>query len=117
MVTATHPRTGGAAPAAPPSNARGSLKVTTTNHTGGYLRRNGVPYSDKANITEYFYRYSAFGDEWLTVSTVVEDPVNLRQPFLTSSSFKKEPNDSKWAPSDCVSEWGPLKQMGVDPFN
>jgi len=96
---------------------RSDLKVTTTNHTGGYLRRNGVPYSDKANITEYFYRYSAFGDEWLTVSTVVEDPVNLRQPFLTSSSFKKEPNDSKWAPSDCVSEWGPLKQMGVDPFN
>ena len=91
--------------------------MTTTNHTGGYLRRNGVPYSDKANITEYYYRYAAFGDEWLTVSTVVEDPQYLRQPFLTSSSFKKEPNDSKWAPSDCVSEWGPLKQMGVDPFN
>jgi len=96
---------------------RSDLKVTTTNHTGGYLRRNGVPYSDKASITEYFYRYSAFGDEWLTVSTVVEDPQYLRQPFLTSSSFKKEPNDSKWSPSDCVSEWGPLKQMGVDPFN
>ncbi len=96
---------------------RSDLKVTTTNHTGGYLRRNGVPYSDKANITEYYYRYAAFGDEWLTVSTVVEDPQYLRQPFLTSSSFKKEPNDSKWAPSDCVSEWGPLKQMGVDPFN
>jgi hypothetical protein len=96
---------------------RSDLKVTTTNHIGGYLRRNGVPYSDKANITEYFYRYSAFGDEWLTVSTVVEDPQYLRQPFLTSSSFKKEPNDAKWAPSDCVSEWGPLKQMGVDPFN
>ena len=96
---------------------RSDLKVTTTNHAGGYLRRNGVPYSDKANITEYYYRYAAFGDEWLTVSTIVEDPQNLRQPFLTSSSFKKEANDSKWAPSDCVSEWGPLKQMGVDPFN
>ena len=96
---------------------RSDLKVTTTNHAGGYLRRNGVPYSDKANITEYYYRYAAFGDEWLTVSTIVEDPQNLRQPFLTSSSFKKEANDSKWAPSDCVSVWGPLKLMGVDPFN
>jgi hypothetical protein len=96
---------------------RSDLKVTTTNHIGGYLRRNGVPYSETANITEYFYRYAAFGDEWLTVSTVVEDPQYLRQPFLTSSSFKQEANDSKWAPTDCVSEWGPLKQMGMDPFN
>lgn len=95
---------------------RSDLKVTTTHHSGGYLRRNGVPYSENAQVTEYYYRYSAFGDEWLTVSTVVEDPVYLRQPFLTSSSFKKDANDSKWAPTDCVSEWGPLKQMGVDPF-
>ena len=96
---------------------RSNLKVTTTNHSGGYLRRNGVPYSENANITEYYYRYEAFGDEWLTVSTVVEDPQYLRLPFLTSSSFKKEVDDSKWAPTDCVSDWGPLKQMGVDPFN
>lgn len=118
-------RTGGAAGAAGPRTLQGSsraewersnLKVTTTNHTGGYLRRNGVPYSENAGITEYYYRYEAFGDEWLTVSTVVEDPLYLRQPFLTSSSFKKEANDAKWAPADCVSEWGPLKQMGVDPF-
>ncbi len=118
-------RTGAAAAAAGPRTLQGAsraewersnLKVTTTNHTGGYLRRNGVPYSDSAGITEYYYRYAAFGDEWLTVSTVVEDPQYLRQPFLTSSSFKKEANDSRWAPADCVSEWGPLKQMGVDPF-
>ena len=32
----------------------GQLKVTTTNMKPGYIRKNGVPYSDKAVLTEYF---------------------------------------------------------------
>lgn len=95
---------------------RSNLKVITENLLPGYLRRNGVPYGENAVITEYYYRYAAFGEEWLTVSTVVEDPQHLRLPFLTSSNFKKETDNSRWSPSDCVSEWGPLRQMGVDPF-
>jgi hypothetical protein len=31
----------------------GSLKVVTTNFKAGYLRKNGVPYSEQASITEY----------------------------------------------------------------
>src|SRR5690242_16155896 len=31
-----------------------SLKVTTTNLRAGYLRKNGVPYSENAAVTEYF---------------------------------------------------------------
>ena len=34
----------------------GSLKVVTTNFRAGYLRKNGVPYSERASITEYFQR-------------------------------------------------------------
>ena len=32
----------------------GSLTVVTTNMRAGYLRKNGVPYSENASVTEYF---------------------------------------------------------------
>jgi hypothetical protein len=47
----------------------GALKVITTNMRAGYLRRNGVPYSDATMMTEYFDRLSAYGTEWMTVLT------------------------------------------------
>ena len=80
----------------------GSLKVVTTNHSGGWLRRNGVPYSQNAVITEYFTRIShPEGGDWFVVTTVVEDPQYLGQPFITSSNFKKEADGSKWKPAPC----------------
>jgi hypothetical protein len=80
----------------------GNLKVVTTQLTSGYLRKNGVPYSDDAVVTEYFNRHSGPGDlEWFTVTTVVEDPKYLAQPFITSSSFKREADASKWRPTPC----------------
>ena len=41
------------------------------------------------------------GDEWFSVTTIVDDPMYLNQPFVTSSHFKKEADNSKWAPSPC----------------
>ena len=65
--------------------------MVTTNHTGGWLRRNGAPYSQNAVITEYYTRISnPEGGDWFVVTTVVEDPQYLGQPFITSSNFKKE---------------------------
>lgn len=82
--------------------AGGNLKVVTTHMRGGYLRKNGVPYSEDAVLTEYFNRHSEpNGDEWFTVTSVVDDPKYLQQPFITSSSFKKEPDGSKWRPAPC----------------
>jgi hypothetical protein len=80
----------------------GSLKVTTTNMRAGWLRRNGVPYSENAVVTEYFTRFShPDAGDWFVVTTTVEDPTYLAQPFITSSNFKKEPNESKWSPAPC----------------
>jgi hypothetical protein len=81
----------------------GSLKVVTTNFRDGYLRKNGVPYSANANITEYFDRVGPEpnGDIFLIVRTVVEDPQYLQVPFITSSNFKLESNGSKWNPTPC----------------
>ena len=79
----------------PPSSSLtegGSLKVVTTGFRAGYLRKNGVPYSETATITEYFHRLpeAPNGDVWLHVVTIVEDPHYLNEPFYTSTHFKRE---------------------------
>ena len=79
----------------------GSLKVVTTHLLAGYLRRNGVPYSEDALVTEYFDRVTAYDNDWLVVLTVVDDRKYLDQPFLTSTHFKREPDASKWTPTPC----------------
>jgi hypothetical protein len=81
----------------------GSLYVTTTNFREGYLRKNGVPYSANAKITEYFDKVGPEpnGDVILLVRTVVEDPKYLQLPFITSTHFKLERDGSKWSPSPC----------------
>jgi len=92
----------GAVRGSPPTG--GSLKVVTTGAKSGYLRWNGVPYSEDAVITEHFDRYAAFGDEWLTVTTIVEDPKYLNQPFIVSTDFKREATGAKWHPTPCVTD-------------
>lgn len=91
---------GGRGAAPPPSG--GTLKVVTTQMKPGYVRRNGVPYSANAVLTEYFDRtVEPNGDQYLTVTAIVEDPAYLIQPFITSTHFKKEPDGSKWHPTPC----------------
>jgi hypothetical protein len=81
----------------------GSLRVVTTNFREGYLRKNGVPYSEQASITEYFHRLPQHpnGDHWLHVLTIVEDPRYLSQPFYTSTHFRLEPDGSRFNPMPC----------------
>ncbi len=80
----------------------GSLEVVTTNLRPGYLRKNGPPYSANAKLREFFdYHVEPNGDQWFTVTTVVDDPAYLNGPFITSSDFKKQPNSNGWDPSPC----------------
>lgn len=81
----------------------GQLKAVTTHMRAGLLRKNGVPYSENAVLTEYFVRVTApNGDEWLVVTSVVDDPAYLNEPFVTSTHFKKEPDSTKFAPTSCM---------------
>ena len=77
--------------------------MTTTNLSGGWLRRNGVPYSEGATMTEYFDRFAmSDGEEWVVVTTVVSDPKYLAQEFVTSTHFRKEADGAKkWDPTPC----------------
>ena len=87
---------------APVQGGPGSLAVSTTNLLPGYLRRNGVPYSADALLTEYFDRFDLpNGEEWLLLTTIVDDPEMLTQRFVVSSQFKREPDHSGWNPVPC----------------
>lgn len=80
----------------------GSLKVVTTKLRPGYLRKNGVPYSANAVVTEYYRRLTTpNGEQWLVAITEVDDPVNLTTRFVTSTQFKKLPDGSAWNPEPC----------------
>jgi len=82
----------------------GALHVVTTHLRPGYLRKNGVPYSENTTLTEYYnVTKEPDGDQWLIVTTIVDDPKYLNQRFITSSHFKKEPDGSKWSPTPCTS--------------
>ena len=88
----------------PPKN--GSLKVVTTNVRAGYLRKNGVPHSENAIITDYYSLARLRADlEILVVTTVVEDPQYLTQPFIVSSQFKKQADGAGWEPAPCSATW------------
>jgi hypothetical protein len=84
----------------------GAMKVTTTNLKAGFLRKNGVPYSEDTTVTEY-YELIAMpdGTPLLVVTISTTDPMYLRQPFVITSQFKKEPTDAKWHPAECSATW------------
>ena len=89
-----------------PAAGGGSLRVVTSNLRAGYLRKNGVPYSERATVTEHFDVAPLAGDgRLLLVTTIVEDPVYLTAPYVVSPHFKKEPDGSKWDPTPCSSTW------------
>jgi len=80
-----------------------ALKVVTTNLLEGWLRKNGIHYSDQTRLVEHWDRVSfPNGDVWLTVSQYVTDPKYLTGDYTTSMHFKHEPDGSKWKPAPCV---------------
>jgi hypothetical protein len=80
----------------------GALKVVTTKMKPGYLRRNGVPYSANAVLTEYWDLLDVPGGETLlVVASEIVDPSNLATPFWTSTHFRKQTDGSGWNPTPC----------------
>ena len=73
------------------------LKVTTTHLKEGWLRRNGVPRSEKATLVEYFIRHG----EYLTLVTVVKDPVYLTEAFVRTSNWVFDPG-FQLSPFSCI---------------
>ncbi|MBV9503833.1 MAG: hypothetical protein JO323_02390 [Acidobacteriia bacterium] len=81
----------------------GTLKITTTNMLPGYIRKNGVPYSEKAVLTEYINRLAGSqNDDYIVVTAMVDDPTYLNQPFVRTYQFKKQADGTGWNPMPCL---------------
>jgi hypothetical protein len=79
-----------------------ALEVVTTQLRPGYLRKNGPPYSANAVVREFYDLFTERnGDTWFVVTTVVEDPTYLMEPFVTSSNFKKQADGTGFNPTPC----------------
>ena len=63
------------------------LNGYTTHLKENYLRRNGLPRSDKATFTEHWVRHGNF----LTITTVITDPVFLTEPMVRSQNWVFDP--------------------------
>lgn len=72
------------------------LVVTTTHIKEGWVRRNGLPRSEEANLTEYFMR----NGDILTWVSIVDDPVYLTEPLIRSRDFEVELG-YQMTPYDC----------------
>jgi hypothetical protein len=84
------------------NKSAGDLRVVTTRLRPGYLRKNGVPYSENAAVEEFFDAFTEpNGDAWLVIDTIVTDPTYLTQPYVNSVSFKKQRDASGWDPTPC----------------
>jgi hypothetical protein len=66
------------------------LTITTTHLKENYIRRNGVPRSANATFTEHWTRHS----DWLTVTTVIDDPAFLTEPLVRSDNWFLDPGQS-----------------------
>jgi len=78
------------------------LTVTTTHIKQNWHRRNGLPQSDRAELTEHFILH---GDV-LTRISFTTDPVYLTEPLVKSENFvRQERSEGNWLwPCDVVEE-------------
>jgi hypothetical protein len=75
-----------------------TLVAYTTHMRAGVIRRNGVPNSDRATMTSYFFR----NGDLLTLLIAVEDPVYLDEPFLVSKNFQLDAGPIRPIGPPCV---------------
>jgi hypothetical protein len=71
------------------------LTITTTHLKAYYIRRNGVPASDRRTSTEHWVRHG----DILTVVTIIDDPVFLTEKLVRSQSWALDPGQrmgSNW---------------------
>ncbi|MGH8144573.1 MAG: hypothetical protein ACREU2_18940 [Steroidobacteraceae bacterium] len=79
----------------------GSLVVNTDDLLPGLLRKNGVPYGADTKMSEYWKLFGLGADQWLTISTSVDDPEYLSGPYVYDSIFQREAGASQRDPSPC----------------
>lgn len=88
------------------------LKITTTHLKEDYYRRNGVPSSDKATLTQYWIRRG----DYLTWVTIAYDPLYLTEPMIRSSEYRLALNQ-QIPPYPCTAVEEVDRPQGVVPHH
>ena len=88
------------------------LVVTTTHYKEGWIRRNGVPRSDRAVVTEYFIRH----DNGLTWMAVIHDPTYLTDTYVRSRDYTFAPGGAI-PPYPCESVVEIVRPRGTIPHH
>src|SRR5215831_11274999 len=88
------------------------LTVTTTHLKIGWIRRNGIPRSDKATLVEHWIRH----DNYLTLVSVITDPVYLTEPFIRTTNWTMDP-DQRIDPYPCESVVEVERPLGAVPHH
>jgi hypothetical protein len=84
------------------NSGQGELRVRTTHMRAGYIRKNGIPYSADAVLTENYVRLiDDDGTDYLALTQMVEDAVYLAQPVIRTMLFRKQASASGWNPTPC----------------
>jgi hypothetical protein len=86
------------------------LAITTDHLKEGWMRRNGIPRSDRSTVSTHIMRHG----NYLTVAVVIYDPAYLTEPFIRTTDFAYNPQQ-RMAPYPCesVNEGG--RPEGVVP--
>jgi len=89
----------------------GDMLTLTTDHLKtGWIRRNGIPRSEKAVVTEHIIRHG----DLLTVVVVISDPGYLTEPFVRSTDFQAAPRQAI-GPYPCDAVVEVVRPKGVVP--
>ena len=88
------------------------LTVTTTHLKIGWIRRNGIPRSDKATLVEHWIRH----DNNLTLVSIITDPVYLTEPFVRTTNWVMDP-DQHIDPYPCESVVEVERPLGAVPHH
>ena len=103
---------GGQGGPANPNPQRGGLRLVTSNLLPQYQRQNGIPVSENAVVTNTMDIVAGpGGEDWLIITTEIDDPEYMTATRKTSVQFKREPDGSNWNPQPCAVELPPVPRV------
>ena len=88
------------------------LVVRTTHLKAGWMRRNGLAFSDRATMEERFIRHG----DLLTHVYMISDPVYLTEPLVKTNGFRLQLN-GEVQPYPCESVDEVIRAAGVVPHH
>ena len=87
------------------------LAVTTDHLKENWVRRNGVPRSEKATVSTHIMRHG----DYLTIAVIVYDPAYLTEPFIRTTDYVAAPNQIQIAPYPCESVEEVIRPVDLVP--